>query len=208
MSGEESRAWLWRDRARLAQRRMIYSLASIMANDLEQAALDYAGRGWSVIPAQVRGKRPLVRWKPFQREAADADQIRAWWARWPEANVSIVTGSLSGLIVIDVDPRHGGDRSFAALEKRHGALPKTLESKTGGGGRHLYFVHPGGVLGNRAGFEPGIDVRGDGGCIVAPPSIHPSGKPYAWKKGHGPGDVDPAVAPAWLLAIVREHDGA
>ncbi|MDH4017802.1 MAG: bifunctional DNA primase/polymerase [Actinomycetota bacterium] len=175
-----------------------------MDDAIEQAALGYAARGWSVIPAQPQAKRPIVRWKPFQREAADADTIRAWWKRWPDANVSIVTGEVSGLIVVDVDPRHGGDRSLAALVKRHTRLPDTVESRTGGGGRHLYFAHPGGELHNRAGFEPGLDVRGDGGCVVAPPSIHPSGKRYAWRKGHGPDDLEPVAAPEWLLEIVRD----
>lgn len=175
-----------------------------MSNALEQAALGYAARGWSVIAAQPRGKRPIVRWKPFQSAAADEDRIRSWWRRTPDANVSIVTGEVSGLVVIDVDPRHGGDRSLAALEKRHGKLPATVESRTGGGGRHLYFAHPGAPLHNRAGFEPGLDVRGDGGCIVAPPSIHPSGRPYAWAKGRGPDDLDLASLPDWLVDLVRD----
>jgi hypothetical protein len=73
-----------------------------------------------------------------------------------------------------------------------------MESITGGCGRHLYFAHPGGVVPNRASMEPGIDLRGDGGCIVAPPSVHPSGKGYRWKKNHGPGEVRPAMLPDWL----------
>ena len=73
-----------------------------------------------------------------------------------------------------------------------------MESITGGGGRHVYFSHPGGVVHNRANIQPGIDLRGDGGCIVAPPSVHPSGKRYRWKKGHAPGDVKLARLPDWL----------
>jgi hypothetical protein len=112
--------------------------------------------------------------------------------------VSIVTGALSGLVVLDVDPRHGGKESLAKLERTHGELPKTMESITGGGGRHLYFTHPGGAVPNRTNIEPGIDLRGDGGCIVAPPSVHPSAKRYRWKKGHGPSEVSPAKLPDWL----------
>jgi len=173
-----------------------------MEASIEQAALGYLDRGWSVIPAQPSGKRPLIRWKHFQEEAADAEQVHGWWGRWPDANVSIVTGTHSGLIVIDVDPRHRGDRSLAELERQHGALPETLEALTGGGGRHLYFAHPGGVIHNRAGFVPGIDVRGDGGVVVAPPSVHASGKRYVWAKGRAPDDVDPADAPGWLLELI------
>ena len=62
----------------------------------------------------------------------------------------------------------------------------------------LHFRHPGGSVHNRTNIEPGIDLRGDGGCIVAPPSIHPSGKRYRWKKGHGPGEIAPAPLPDWL----------
>ncbi len=76
---------------------------------------------------------------------------------------------------------------------------RRVEALTGGGGRHLYFRHPGGIVRNRVGLAPGIDVRGDGGCVVAPPSVHPSGKRYAWVASHGPEDSPLARAPAWLL---------
>lgn len=165
---------------------------------VEQAALDYLERGWSVIPVREREKRPAVPWKLFQTERVSEKTLHEWYRRSPDNNVAIVTGALSGLVVMDVDPRHGGKESLRKLEGEHGKLPDTMESVTGGGGRHLYFAHPGGVVGNRANIEPGIDLRGDGGCIVAPPSIHPSGKRYRWKKGHAPGDVEPAPLPEWL----------
>jgi Bifunctional DNA primase/polymerase, N-terminal len=79
-------------------------------------------------------------------------------------------------------------------------MPQTVESRTGGGGRHLYYAHPGGHVGNRAGLRPGIDLRGDGGCIVLPPSIHPSGNAYAWVPGHAPGERPLAALPAFFLA--------
>lgn len=165
---------------------------------LHQAALDYAARGWSVIPMQPRAKRPIVAWTVHQHQAATREQIDGWWRHWPEANVGIVTGAISGLLVVDVDRAHGGLASLQALERRHGALPPTPEAATGGGGRHLYFRHPGHPVHNRVGLHPGIDLRGDGGCVVAPPSVHPSGRPYAWLPGLGPGEVDPAALPAWL----------
>lgn len=168
------------------------------ALSIEQAALDYLSRGWSVIPVRERAKRPAVAWKTYQTRLVSEATLRDWFHRSPDYNVAIVTGALSGLVVVDVDPRHGGDNSLRRLEKEHGALPKTMESITGGGGRHLYFSHPGGEIHNRANIEPGIDLRGDGGCIVAPPSVHPSGKRYRWKKGHGPGQVKPARLPDWL----------
>lgn len=162
---------------------------------LLEAALAYAARGWSVIPMQPQGKRPLVVWRPFQQHAASLEQIGHWFRRWPDANVGVVTGAVSGLVVVDVDLAHGGPQSVAALEAVHGLLPPTVEAITGGGGRHLYYAHPGRPVGNRVGLRPGIDVRADGGCVVAPPSLHPSGRHYAWRAGHAPGERPLAPLP-------------
>lgn len=164
----------------------------------EQAALDYLARGWSVIPVREKAKRPAIPWKTYQSKCVSEKKLREWFRRSPDYNVAIVTGALSDLVVLDVDPRHGGNESLRKLEKQHGALPQSMESITGGGGRHIYFSHPGGVVRNRINIEPGIDLRGDGGCIVAPPSVHPSGKCYRWLKGHGPGQVKLARLPDWL----------
>ena len=165
---------------------------------VELAALDYLGRGWSVIPVVERQKRPAVPWKAYQSRLVSEKTLGNWFHRCPDCNVAIVTGALSGLVVLDVDPRHGGKESLRKLEREHGKLPETMESMTGGGGRHVYFAHPGGEVRNRANIEPGIDLRGDGGCIVAPPSIHPSGKRYRWKKGSRPGEVELKRLPDWL----------
>ncbi len=151
-----------------------------------------------MIPIEPRGKRPVVSWLEFQSRIADAAAIDAWFRRWPDANVGIVTGCVSGLVVVDIDARHGGVASLAELESEHGALPRTIEATTGGGGRHLYFAHPGATVPNRVGAVPGIDLRGDGGCVVAPPSIHPSGRRYAWAPARGPGEAPLAPLPAWL----------
>jgi len=166
------------------------------ARDAARACL---ARGWSVIPIERRGKRPLVAWLEFQDRLATPEELDAWFARWPEANVGIVTGRISGLVVIDVDARHGGEESLARLESAHGPLPASVEALTGGGGRHLYFAHPGGRVGNRVGLFPGIDLRGDGGCVVAPPSVHPSGRRYAWASGRSPQAARLAPLPQWLL---------
>ena len=166
---------------------------------VERAALGYLARGWSVVPIAPRGKRPLVRWELFQRRPSSEAEVTGWFERWPDANVGIVTGRVSGLVVVDVDPRHGGAESLVALERTHGPLPSSVEAETGGGGRHLYFAHPGGVVRNRVGLWPGIDLRGDGGVVVAPPSVHPSGRRYRWRKGHEPGAIALAEPPRWLL---------
>jgi hypothetical protein len=167
--------------------------------DRRAAAHDYLARGWSVIPLLAREKRPLLPWAEFQQRPPTRQEIDAWFQRWPDANVGVVTGAGSGLVVLDIDVRHGGTQSLARLESECGSLPHTVEALTGGGGRHLYFAHPGGVVHNRVGLEPGIDVRGDGGYIVAPPSVHPSGKRYAWVAARSPGEAPLAPLPPTLL---------
>jgi len=172
---------------------------SASGSDTHAAALAYAARGWSVIPIERRGKRPLVPWLEFQQRIASVDEIDAWYRQRADANVGIVTGRVSGLVVIDVDPRHGGEESLRRLQDEAGLLARTVEAETGGGGRHLYFVHPGIPLQNRVGIAPGIDLRADGGCVVAPPSTHSSGRRYVWAPGCSPGERDPAPLPHCFL---------
>jgi hypothetical protein len=169
----------------------------------------YRRLGWSVIPVRPRAKIPLLTWEPFQTHAATAAQIARWLERWPDANLGVVTGAISGLVVLDVDPIHGGDGSLADLELRQGRLPQTVEAVTGGGGRHLYFKHPGGFVHNRASMAPGLDVRGDGGYVVAPPSVHPAGLDYRWMPGHDPTEIALAPLPGWVAetAADRAHPG-
>lgn len=157
------------------------------------AAHAYAARGWSVIVMQAHGKRPMLAWREFQQHPASAGTIERWFDRWPDANVGIVTGRVSGLVVVDIDARHGGPDSVVDAENTLGPLRPTVEATTGGGGRHLYYAHPGVAVANRVALRPGIDLRGDGGCVVAPPSVHPSGARYAWVPGRGPGEI--ALAP-------------
>ena len=176
---------------------------STSPGDVATAALAYAGRGWSVIPVEPRGKRPLVAWLEFQQRRAEAGEIHAWFRRWPDANVGIVTGHVSGLVVIDVDAQHGGFERLAALERESGPLPDTVSAVTGGGGRHLYFDHPREDLRNRVGVRPGIDLRAEGGCVVAPPSVHPSGRAYAWEPGRASGEARLAGLPPWFLDLLR-----
>lgn len=163
-----------------------------------EAALGYLQRGWAVVPAGERTKRPIVRWQRFQNEPPSKEQLIEWYQRWPMANLAIVTGEVSGIVVVDVDSKHGGLESLAKMEQRHGSLPATIEAVSGNGGRHLYFAHPRREVRNRAGIAPGIDVRGDGGCIIVPPSVHPSGKRYRWKPGHAPGAIELAPLPGWI----------
>jgi hypothetical protein len=167
-------------------------------------AAAHLARGWSVIPLVPRGKRPLIPWEPYRHRPPLPSEPAHWWARWPDANLGVVTGRVSGLLVLDVDPDKGGAASLAALEAAHGRLPATLEVATGGGGRHLYFRHPGGRVGCAVGLRPGLDLRGDGGYVVAPPSIHPSGRAYVTAALAPGGPPPPAPAPGWLLALLAE----
>lgn len=148
------------------------------------------------------GKRALVKWKQYQEQAPILQDVGQWWAQWPEANLGLVTGASSRVVVVDVDGPHG----MAALEQ-HGALPATLSALSGRpGGRHFYFKHPGSPVASRAGVLPGVDVRADGGLVVLPPSRHYSGACYRWDEssvGHGL-----AALPAWLLALLRGPETA
>jgi hypothetical protein len=183
------------------------------------AALQLAARGWRVfalhhaIDGQCScgkaacdsiGKHPRTI-NGLKDASTDAQQIARWWQKWPHANIGVRTGGCSNIVVIDIDPRHGGSESLAALEQQYGALPPTVESLTGGGGRHLIFAHPGQIIRNRSGVRPGIDVRADGGYVVGPPSNHASGQQYGWRAGHAPQELSPALLPSWLLAFIVEQ---
>lgn len=146
--------------------------------DLLDAALEYARRGYKVFPVSIE-KTPLTP-HGFKDATTEETQIREWWTRWPDAGIGMPTGALSGVVVLDVDPRHGGDESLAQLVEEHGPLPDGPVVNTGGGGRHLYFKHTGGHVPSVVGFRPGLDIRADGGYVVLPPSPHRSGTDYRW----------------------------
>jgi hypothetical protein len=139
------------------------------------AALEYLSRGWSVIP--VHGKRPRIpAWAPYQERLPTVQEITTWWNQWPDAGIAIITGRISKLVVVDIDPKNGGTRE---------GLPSTGRvAKTGGGGWHLFYSYPDGPepVQNQTGmFHDGVDVRADGGYVVAAPSPHASGGTYQWE---------------------------
>ncbi len=186
------------------------------------AALAYARRGWAVLPCHnppsggcscanpcctSPAKHPRTR-RGLHDATTELGAVRRWWRRWPEANVGVRTGAISGLVVLDVDPDHGGEASLGELVDAYEDLPATLEVRTGGGGRHLYFAHPGGRVANSAGvLGLGLDVRDDGGYILAPPSAHASGASYRRLT-----NAPPAALPGWLAALLttrhRQATGA
>jgi hypothetical protein len=129
----------------------------------------------------------------FEDAGTDEDQIRAWWSMWPSSNVGIATGS--GLVVVDVDPRHDGDRTLADLVASR-EMPTTPTVRTGGGGLHLYYTGEVPRVGTDA-LGRGVDVKAQGGYVVAPPSVHGSGGIYEWENfGTGPAPLPEWLAPA------------
>jgi hypothetical protein len=171
------------------------------AGDVLAAALAYAGRGWRIFPVNAH-KEPLTA-RGFKDATADEDALQAWWTVHPGAGVAIATGAVSGLVVLDEDTGKGGGRTRVELERTLGKLPETHTVLTGGGGRHYYFTHPGREVRCSAGvLGAGLDVRGDGGYVVAPPSPHGSGRLYRVML-----DREMAELPAgWLDAMLAGRD--
>lgn len=149
------------------------------------AALEYAEAGYAVIPVKRSDKAPYT---PNGLTAATTNQaaIRQWWEWWPDANVAIVCGNVSGgIVVVDVDVKgKNGFGSISYWEAQHGDFPETAVVHTGSGGKHYYFhVDNPEAFKNRVETLPGVDIRGDGAYVVAPPSVHENGKMYTWRHG-------------------------
>jgi hypothetical protein len=131
-----------------------------------------------------------------------------WWTQWPAANIAIATGDLSGIFVLDVDGEHG-EQSLRNLEQRLGQLPPTVEVITGSGGRHIYFrlpEFPGApIIRNSASkIGVGLDIRGNKGYVIAPPSLHESGRRYQWSVDSADRIVE---APGWLIGLIAPSSG-
>lgn len=172
------------------------------ANPLLRAALAYAARlQWPVFPLRPRDKIPITK-HGFLDATLDEKIIREWWKKWPNANIGVPTGIK--FWVLDIDPRHGGDDSRAALVLKHSALADTIRQMTGGGGSHyLYEMPDQQKLGCHEAVWPGIDVKAEGGYIVVHPSIHPNGKKYEWdtlKKSILEETINPANP--WLITEI------
>lgn len=173
-----------------------------MIKTLEHA-LFYADHGWKVFPLKEKDKVPTVKWADVA--TTDKDTITSWWNANPAANVGIMTGSKSGLLVLDIDAGHGGETTLAELQSKYGELPQTPVCKTGGGGRHFFFKYADGTKNTASKIGAGIDTRSEGGYVVGANSLHPSGHFYEWDKEHLPSKTQLADAPAWLLKILVEE---
>ncbi len=185
--------------------------------------LSYAARGWPVFPVwyiaaknavchcpksktcQSPGKHPIAACakRGCLDATTDEETIRGWWSRYPNANVGIATGGR--LLVIDIDPRNGGNEGFDALVEKYGPIPDTVECLTGGGGRHLYVEVPEGesLKNSKSLLAQGVDIKYTGGYVVAPPSNHVSRGHYVWEASGDPADgVSLAPLPAaWIKAM-------
>lgn len=185
-------------------------------NAMLNHALAYAQRGWAVFPVHTPGqdgncsckrpncdrigKHPRIS-QGRNGASTDPETIQRWWRVWPEANIGIATGHESGLVVLDVDD--GGEDSLTDR-----SLPDTVEQITGSGGRHLLYQRPDDEhrYRTRVKFLPGLDSRADGGYIVAPPSLHSSGRHYEWEGSSDPFEgVAPSPAPQWLLEAIESQ---
>ncbi len=150
------------------------------------------------------GKHPRInKWQTDWTK--DHAQVKAWLKRWPNMNVGIATGEPSGVIVLDVDGEEGME-SLRELEIKHGELPDTWRAISGSGWPHIYFRCPSNVceLKNESKFRPGLDIRVNGGQIVAPGSLHPSGNFYEWETLFHPDEVELADMPEWMFNIIRD----
>ena len=169
---------------------------------LLESALELWRSGFSVIPIQPGGKRPLVPWTEYQSRRPTEEEIRRWWQQYPNANIGIVTGKVSGIVVIDLDPDKDDDESGAGIYEQ---APTDFIAKTGRGGYHFYYRYPEDVdhIPNRVGLLPGVDVRADGGYVVAPPSAHSSGRLYEWTRRGELGRLPP-----YLVGLLTSHTPA
>lgn len=160
-------------------------------------------RGWSVLLLRPRDKRPATK-HGFKDATTDrAVVIRALTAN-PEANIGVATGNPSGLVVLDVDPRNGGDEQLHEWQRVHGDLPETLAADTGGGGVHYFFALPEGGLQSGV-LAPGLDLKAEGGYVVVAPSLHPSGSPYKWRGDAATTAI--AECPPPIIAAMRSRAG-
>ncbi len=181
------------------------------SDELLSAALYYASRDWAVLPlwgivhgvceckkrkdCPTPGKHPRIM-GGVHIATTDERKIRRWCKQWPNMNIGIATGKKSGIAVLDFDPRNGGMESMERLVQVHGKLPVDLRVATGGGGYHLYVAYPIQKIRKSSG-EPGFDLQADGKYVVAPPSLHISGKRYEWTSDPLP-LVVPELPPKWL----------
>src|SRR5262249_35638808 len=169
---------------------------------MHDAALQLAQKGLAVFPCQPRGKEPASD-AGLHAATTDVERINRWWRAFPDLNIGVATGTASGIFVLDIDGENGGG-SLLKLNSGHAAVPPRVEA-IAGKVRHAFIRIGKYKICNSVGqIGIGLDIRGDGGYVIAPPSIHPSGRPYAWSVDTA---RDFADAPDWLIAMVAAAKG-
>jgi hypothetical protein len=139
---------------------------------MERTALMYAEEfRFAVFPCKRRGTQPTTAHGCLDA-SKDPQAIRKWWQSSPSSNIGIATGAASGVIVLDVDEKTGGRRTLATLEEEHVANLKRQSCELAAAGLHIYFRDPGGLRNSVGRLGPGLDIRADGGYVIAPPSVH------------------------------------
>lgn len=187
-----------------------------MTNQFKETALNYLDRGFNVIPLGTKSKFPNGKalistghkkivdgkekgsWEIFQTEAVTEELIDKWWTHTPQSNIGIVTGRISKLVVVDVDPRNSGDKSMKNLH-----LPPTYIVNTGGGGWHYYYLWPHENDAPNQDFADGIEIKGNGGYVVAPPSIHDKTH-KAYVAANEVAEL--SEAPEWLVSLGKQQN--
>lgn len=161
-------------------------------------ALRYHELGFSVIPAK-KDKRPLIKWEQYQKQRADVDQIRVWWDKWPDANIAIITGDISGVDVVDCDTEDAYANMNDNFLPDSFATPIVKTPK----GYHVYFKHRPG-LSNAVRVITGTDLRTEGGYVIAPPSQNGHGKKYSWLENLAPKNVSFSAMPEILFDVLKQ----
>lgn len=161
-----------------------------------ETALNYAEKGFSVIPVKP-DKKPYVKWEHLQKRQATQDEIQSWWKKWPNAGIGIVTGKVSGLGAFDFDTREAFGRFNDTVSD--GFIGPIARSPRDGW--HVYILHDA-RIGTGTGLIPGMDYRGEGAYIIAPPSRGSNGKHYRWLEGLSIFEVALPVLPDVLHALV------
>ncbi len=177
------------------------------APSLLKAALWYAAHGYPVFPLTAGDKIPLKGSAGFKDATTDEDKITQWWQAHPDANIGLPTGAQTGLWVLDIDAHKDGDSTLDALEAKHGKLPDTVEVLTAHGGRHMYFTWPlNGKVYNSAGrIGVGVDIRGDGGYVVVPPSrLRDNSRRYEFEASSHLANTPIVNASEWLTNLLYE----
>lgn len=167
-------------------------------SDMLGWALKYAEAGYSVIPVG-NDKKPLMKWEPYQKKIASKEEIASWFTKWPTANIAVVTGEISGIVVVDIDDPELKNDLLDTIEK--GAEPPI--TITPRGGRHQWFLRPKEEIRNTTGFIDKVDFRGDGGYVLVPPSKNGNGNGYVWKKSIF--ETDLTVLPKELINIIKTN---